>query len=140
MKAAFYKGTRPGVPGLYNRFVRWWTRGIYSHMELSFSDGISASSSFLDGGVRFKAITFDAAHWDLVDLPSAWESRARAWFIAHNGKAYDYWADLRLFIFGPAPASADKYMCSESCMAALGFTDAWRFEPNAAKAVLSSAH
>ncbi len=140
MKAAFYKGTRPGLAGLYNRFVRWWTCGKYSHMELVFSDGQSASSSWLDGGVRFKYIIFDS-NWDVVQLPASWEASARAWFTAHEGKAYDYWAEVR-FCFGFVRASSDKYMCSESCMAALDFTESWRFEPNLAGIVVnhSSIH
>ena len=50
--AAFYQGTRPGLPGLYNRLVRWLDRGEFSHCELVFGDGMSASASFMDHGVR----------------------------------------------------------------------------------------
>jgi hypothetical protein len=116
MKAAFYKGTHPGIPGLYNRFVRWWTRGIYSHAEIVFSDWTSASSSFMDGGVRLKKIKFDPAIWDFIDLP-------------------DDWMNLR-FCFGFMPDSKDKYACSEACMASLVFTDSWRFDPNAMASIL----
>jgi hypothetical protein len=139
MKAAFYKGTRPGLHGLYNRFVRWWTRGNYSHIEVMFSDGMSGSSSFLDGGVRFKKIDFDPANWDFIDLPDELESASRAWFTTHEGKAYDYWMNLR-FCFGFMPESKDKYACSESCMASLGFTDAWRFEPNVMASALGRSN
>ena len=52
MKAAFYKGTRPGLQGIYSRAVRAIDRGPYSHCELVFSDGLSASASYIDGGVR----------------------------------------------------------------------------------------
>ena len=44
-KAAFYKGTHPGVAGIYNRLVRWWTRSPYSHVELIFFDGGSGADS-----------------------------------------------------------------------------------------------
>jgi hypothetical protein len=135
MKAAFYKGTHPGIPGLYNRFVRWWTRGIYSHAEIVFSDWTSASSSFMDGGVRLKTIKFDPAIWDFIDLPDELEPAARAWFVEHEGKAYDYWMNLR-FCFGFMPDSKDKYACSEACMASLVFTDSWRFDPNAMASIL----
>lgn len=33
MKAAFYKGTRPNIQGLYNIIVRAVTKGVYSHCE-----------------------------------------------------------------------------------------------------------
>lgn len=138
MKAAFYKGTHAGLAGLGNRFIRWWTRGIYSHMELVFSDGLNASSSWLDGGVRQKKIDIDNDSWDYVDLPDGGETTARVWFAQHEGKAYDYWADVR-FMFGFAPASKDKWMCSEACMTALGYDQAWRFEPNIAATVLRNA-
>lgn len=133
--AAFYKGTHSGFSGLFNRFTRFWTKGPYSHMELVFSDGMSASSSFIDGGVRTKLIDHDLEKWDLLALPSELEADAIWWFARNSGKAYDYWADIR-FGLGFAPESADKYMCAEACMAALGFTDSWRIEPNAAYAIL----
>lgn len=59
MKAAFYKGTRPCLQGLYNIAVRAVTKGVYSHCELLFSDDQCASASFIDNGVRFKIISFD---------------------------------------------------------------------------------
>jgi hypothetical protein len=135
MKAAFYKGTHAGLPGQFNRLVRLQDRGPYSHMELVFSDGISASSSFIDGGVRFKWITFDPAKWDFIDLPDELEDAARWWFSKHEGKAYDYWAVITDAI-GFVASSENKWMCSESCMAALGFNDSWRFKPNIAFSVL----
>lgn len=135
MKAAFYKGTRPGLGGLFNMLVRFWTKGPYSHVELIFSDGMSASSSFIDGGVRFKLIKYDESRWDFIELPDSLEENARKLFVVHAGKAYDYWANIR-FSFGFIPDSKDKYMCAEAGMAALGFDDAWRFEPNIAASSL----
>lgn len=86
---AFYKGTRPGIQGWYNRLVRCWTRSPYSHCEMIFSDGISSSSSFLDGGVRFKEIEYKPENWDIVELPIEFEKLARLWFIQHEGDSYD---------------------------------------------------
>ena len=68
MQVAFYKGTRSGIAGIYSRGVRFITKGKYSHCELIFSDGMSASASFMDGGVRFKRIEYDPAHWDIIDV------------------------------------------------------------------------
>ena len=66
MQVAFYKGTRSGLSGLFNRLVRWWTRGPYSHCEVVFTDEPSkdggvlcGSSSKLDGGVRLKFVVLD---------------------------------------------------------------------------------
>lgn len=134
-RAAFFRGTPPGLPGLFNRAVRAWERGPHSHMELNFSDGVSASSSFLDGGVRFRYDILLPDEWDFITLPDEWEAPARAWFVAHEGKAYDYWADIR-FINGFALESQDKWMCVESCMEALGFEEPWRFGVNTARVAL----
>jgi hypothetical protein len=68
MKVALYKGKRGGFAGAFDASVRWWTRGPYSHVELVFSDGMSASASARDGGVRFKRIDFKPEHWDFIDL------------------------------------------------------------------------
>jgi len=127
-RIALYKGTRPGIKGIYNRLVRWWTRSPYSHCELVFSDGVAASSSLEDGGVRFKMIAFDAARWDFIDLPAELESRARAWFEQHVGKKYDVIGNLQ-FIIACIPDSHDKWFCSEAVAASLGIADAWRYDP-----------
>jgi hypothetical protein len=137
MRAAFYKGTRPGIAGLYNRAVRFWCQGPYSHCELVFSDGLAASASYMDGGVRFKAIEFDAAHWDLIDLPSTFEASARAWFESRRGAGYDVLGNLR-FVVAPLPDDASRYFCSEALLSALGVPNAWRFCPNGAHDILTT--
>jgi hypothetical protein len=134
-KAAFFKGTHAGLPGIYNRAVRLRGRGPYSHVELVFSDGMAASSSYMDGGVRFKQIDFSDGNWDFVDLPAAWEPAARQWFTDHLGKAYDLMGNVFLAV-GFFPDSADKYFCSEAAGAALGIHEPFRFEPNTLYPVL----
>jgi hypothetical protein len=129
-RLAFYRGTRPGIPGLYNRLVRARGRGQYSHVEMVFSDGLSASSSFADGGVRFKKIDYSADHWDFVDLPAELEHRARRYFEGRVGIGYDIMGNVHL-ILGFLSHSQNRLFCSEAIMAALGFDEAWRFEPNA---------
>jgi hypothetical protein len=134
-QAAFYKGTPTKLASkIFDWGVRHLDSGPYSHMELVFSDGMSASSSFADGGVRFKNITFDPTRWDMVDLPAELEAPARAWFVANEGKAYDIMGDLWQML-GFVRDKSDKSFCSAACMNALGFTEPWRFRPNAAKSV-----
>ncbi|HEV2612548.1 MAG TPA: hypothetical protein VGU61_19960 [Noviherbaspirillum sp.] len=128
LRAAFYKGTRPGIPGIYNRLVRWWTRSPYSHCELVFFDGRSASSSFMDGGVRFKKIDFNPDHWDFVDLPLYLEVPARDWFMQHMGQPYDILGNIH-FILSPIGHDKRKWFCSEAMAAALGFEDPHRYDP-----------
>lgn len=135
-RIAFYKGTRPGIPGIYNWAVRQWTSGPYSHVELVFSDGQSASSSFEDGGTRFKSIAYTSGDWDIFELPAAWEANARAYFEKHvkARTGYDLLGNMR-FLFGLVKQSSKKLFCSEAAAEALSLDTAWRYEPN----VLDSA-
>lgn len=126
--AAFYKVNHTGLSGIYSRAVRWWTKTIYSHCELIFSDGVAASSSFMDGGVRFKHIDFDPTKWDFITLPDAYEDNARKWFASHQGQGYDLMGNLH-FVVGAVSDDKNKWFCSEAVAAALGFNNAWRFDP-----------
>lgn len=128
LRAAFYKGTRPGVAGIYNRLVRWWTRSPYSHVELVMSTGRAWSASFEDGGVRSKLIDFDPAKWDLVDLPAELEQGAEAWFKERRGNKYDLLGNLQ-FVLAAIPHSRKRWFCSEAVAAALGIPEPWRYDP-----------
>lgn len=134
LQVAFYRGTRPGLAGIYNRLVRWWTKSPYSHAELVLSTGRSWSASFEDGGVRSKLIDLDAKNWVLVDLPAHLEQAAEAWFTAHRGAGYDLLGNLQ-FVISPIPHSRGRWFCSEAIAAALGIPDPWRYSP----ATLASA-
>ena len=136
LRAAFYKGTHAGLPGVYNRLVRWWTRSPYSHAELVFDDGQAASSSAMDGGVRFKAIEFDPALWDFVPVPAGLAPAARAWFAEHSGQAYDLLGNLH-FVISAVGDDKRKWFCSEAVAAALGMPDPERFDPGTLHAALS---
>lgn len=127
-RAAFYKSTPAGFHGIYNRAVRWWTHSPYSHCELVFADGVCGSASFMDGGVRFKAIDLNPDHWDIVELPAALEPAARAWFQEHAGQPYDLPGNLH-FLIGAVADDKGKWFCSESIAAALGFPEPWRYDP-----------
>jgi hypothetical protein len=131
LRVAFYKGTRPGLPGGYNYLVRRKERGPYSHCEFIFSDDKSASSSFEDGGVRFKDITYDSARWDIFEMPKHVDERAaRQWFVDHIDDRYDLMGNVyQLFgFFRPTPG---RVFCSAALAAAAGIADPWRFGPNA---------
>lgn len=128
MRLAFYKGRRGGFAGLFDAAVRWWTRGPYSHVELIFSNGLAASASQRDGGVRFKLIAFHPDRWDFVDVGGD-ELAAFAWFEDHDGAAYDY-AGLFGFVWRPGKGAGRRWFCSEAIAAALRYRDPWRFCPN----------
>lgn len=129
MKLALYKGTRPGLAGVYNRGVRLIDRGPYSHVELVLSSGMSWSSSFEDKGVRWKWINYDPARWDFIPLPDHLERYAQAWFEAHEGAKYDVLGNVR-FVLPFLPDGGARYFCSEAVAAALQIPDPWRYGPN----------
>jgi hypothetical protein len=136
MKIAFYKSTKSGFAGIYNRIVRWWDNGKYSHCEIIFSDGLSASSSFADGGVRFKQIEYDPMKWNFIELDLN-ETKTRIWFENHQGCKYDIIGNVR-FIIDFLPDAQDKWFCSESIAESLGIIESWRFSPNTLYSVLKS--
>lgn len=127
MKLAFYKGNKK----IFNKIVRWWDNGPYSHVEIVLDDGMCLSSSFMDGGVRAKRIVFDAGKWDFIDLHGVFDEHLVLDFYQCNKDVkYDTLGTLG-FIIGPTEQK-DKLFCSEFCMAALGFENAWRISPNCA--------
>lgn len=139
MRAAFYKGTRPGLQGIYSWLVRFVDRGPYSHCEIAFSDGLSGSASFIDHGVRTKRIDYDPERWDLIDLPPELEAAARAWFCEHDGQGYDLLGNLR-FVFFMVRESKKDWFCNEAMGAALGHIEPWRLGPNGLAAALRSMY
>jgi hypothetical protein len=131
-RIAFYKGKGR----LFDNLIRWWERGPYSHCELVFSDGATASST-VKNGVRITRRVMHENDWDFIELPAHLEIRARQWFTEHEGKAYDYLGDIR-FIFDFLSASRDKWFCSRACADALGIKEAWRYGPNTLASALRS--
>lgn len=138
MRIAFYKTIRPGIQGVYSHAVRLWTRSPYSHCEAVFSDGMAASSSYIDGGVRFKRIDFNPTHWDFVELDTD-ESRVRQWFEAHEGAPYDLIGNVG-FVVGFIPDARHKWSCAESIAAALGYPEPWRYSPAILRSAISNPH
>jgi hypothetical protein len=136
--AAFFKGTSPGLGALIDWAIHTATEGQYSHCELVFSDGRSASS-VPGAGVRFTAagsINFsDATQWDLIDLSGLDEASALEVFNKNLGNAYDYRGDAH-FALDLVHHDAHDDFCSEICGYALGLEQSWRFDPNALSVVV----
>ena len=130
MKIALYKGREH----LFNKAVSWWTRGPYSHVELILDDGISISSSFRDGGVRYKNINYsNVDNWDFIEIgPEPVELRDKINTI--DSQEYD-WLGLAGFVIRRIGDDRKKKFCSETVMYLLGYLDPWRFDPNTLAAV-----
>lgn len=131
MKIAFYKGRKR----LFNRFISFWTRGPYSHCEAVFDHSpdasrpsMCASSSFMDGGVRFKSILLDPECWDVIEVPGIDQGAARQWFDRRVDAGYDVIGLLSTST--PVPDCKRRYFCSEALGSACGLQEAWRFSPN----------
>lgn len=113
MRVAFYYAS---FGDYVDKFVAWYTGGPFSHCELVFSDGLCFSSSFRDGGVRYKLIDVSGNHWKLFDIgiDNSRELHIKSWCDQHVGKSYD----LVGMIF-PLFARNDRWWCSEVNLAAL---------------------
>ncbi|MBW9104858.1 hypothetical protein [Paraburkholderia phenoliruptrix] len=142
MKVAFYKGTRPGLSGIFNRLMRWRTNSPYSHCELVLAPiddaYLCASSSLEDGGVRFVVTKLDPARWDIVGsgIGTVAERAAVEWFNDHLGEPYNFAAMFSLL--WSRRHREGHWHCSESIGAALGIREPWRFDPATLYAALSS--
>lgn len=123
MRLALYKGK--GQVG--NTLIRWWTRSIYSHCELVI-DGISYSSSLMDGGVRAKRIDHNPEHWDFVALPWAEPHRVESLMRDTLGEPYG-WLDLLWRQVLNRPGDSRGWFCSEWCAAALGLPNPQQYSP-----------
>lgn len=133
MNILFYRGTHPGLAGVYSRGVRLVTKSPYSHCEMLFSDGTAWSSSYLDGGVRavpnFVLEVNNPDDWDMIYLPDElFETRARQWFLDHKGQGYDLLGNLH-FVVSVVGDEKTKWFCSEAVGAALGLDNSWRYDP-----------
>lgn len=118
MKVAFYRAWPHGEP--LDKLISLWTFGPYSHCELVFTDGTAFSSSYRDGGVRFKKIEFLPNRWDLLVIPgppqsfSLFDGMLWDWCNQHEGAGYDL-----LGILSHGLQSSGKWYCSEICAMAL---------------------
>lgn len=128
MKLAFYKGRGT----VFDRAIRWWQRGPYSHVEAvlrSNPDGTAECASSVPGtGVRIASISLPASDWDVLEVVADVEA-VRAWFLNHVGAGYD-WLGIFGFVVRPFRDEPGHFFCSEAIAAALGVREPWRLDPN----------
>lgn len=124
VRLALYKGN--GGPA--NAAIRWWTGSTYSHCELVI-DGVSYSSSLMDGGVRGKVIEFKSAHWDFIELPWADPQRVLDYFAATDADRYGLAGLLVNQVFNRNQRTPHAQFCSEWCARALGIPSGSVYNP-----------
>jgi uncharacterized protein YycO len=115
MQIAFFKGSGK----FYDKLIRIFTFGPYSHVELIFSNGLWFSSSSLDNGVRYTVHT-NMEDWTIFDINITCEEevRIKQWCDIQVGAEYDFLGIFRYYI--PfCQQSPDKWFCSEICLEAL---------------------
>ena len=131
MRIAFYKGTKTGLSGVYNKGVRWIEDGKYSHVEMIFSDGMSGSASFMDGGVRYKQIDYTKhpEDWDIIKCNWIDEDKARSTFNQLVGHPYDIRGNIH-FILGFIKNNPNKMFCSGIAAMCIGMNNYYQYAPN----------
>ena len=126
---AFYNGRDHGtwLDRAIARHDSGGSAGPFSHAELVFNPGAARadlcfSSSWRDGGVRFKRIDLHAppVKWELVALPVPHADAAlvRAWCLRHLGGRYDL-PGVLAFKLPLVRHRLNWWFCSEVCVAAL---------------------
>jgi len=112
MKIAFYIAKHGKFE---DKIISFLTKSPYSHVEMVFSDGICASSSQREDGVRFKKINIYNGKWDVYEVKDIFcERLVRQWFVDNDGDKYDWtgavgsWLGIDLY-------KEDRKFCSQSC-------------------------
>lgn len=118
MKIAFYIAYHGDI---YDWLISLVTLSKYSHCEIVFSDGMCASSSVRDGGIRFKKIDLSDEKWEVFTLKGDYnEAAIRQWFVDNDGDLYDLKAAIAS-AFGIDLLREDRKFCSQACGITLGY-------------------
>lgn len=130
LQLAFYKGKG----NIYDKLIRFWTDGPYSHVELVIND-VCYSSSPRDGGVRKKQINLKSGNWDVFDLDSNQYQEAEIIRFVEGeiekGAKYD-WMGIFFgqFIRFLNLQDPNKWFCSEFCSWPLKVKEKpWKLHP-----------
>lgn len=109
-------------------FIRWWTKGPYSHVAIVI-DGIEYSSSGATKGVYHRVHKFDPENWDYVELGINKQDILQF----YNMTRYDKYDFLSILGFvAPVKDRSKQWDCSEWVSNALkisGVRILWTKEP-----------
>jgi hypothetical protein len=124
---AFYRGREKG--DVLDRVIARHDRGPHSHVEIVFGPlavdpqrpAVCFSSSWRDGGVRFKAIRLEPSLWDTVRIAASERDVAavRRFCVRHVGGRYDVPGVLAFKLPRCLKHRQQWWFCSEIVVAAL---------------------
>ena len=109
-----------------DKAVAFFSKGKYSHIEMIFEDGRSYSSSWQDGGTRFKDIRYSNKHkWDIVEyqVDDYEYSRILEFCLTKLGRKYD-WTGVLSFML-PFHQDRNRYFCTEVTVKAFQHAGLW---------------
>lgn len=129
IKIGFYKGS-PKV--WFHRFIRWWTKSIYSHVELLLDEEtwVSISPALLSSVTTRIVTTYEPDDWDFLEFGvSEVQHHALKEFVAETtGDGYD-WVGMLLSQVLPVIVKArNRWYCSQFIAFALSHSSImkWR--------------
>lgn len=141
MKFAFHKEKVT----IFEKLCSWKMQGPYTHVEALFGPDpvnpkltVCASSKFTEGGVRITSLDFsDTTLWDILEVPGIDEAKSLQWFKDHAGEPYDTRGLIQFITFFPVGHNPKGWFCDEACLASIGMTEAYRFDPNGMYGILN---
>jgi hypothetical protein len=103
--------------GWIDKAIAAHDRGIFSHVELFWEKRETDnwfSSSWRDGGTRFKQIDGSTGHWRYVNVPATleYEDRVYEWCRGEVGHEYDM-AGVVNFLIPLRKPDPTRWFCSE---------------------------
>lgn len=119
---------RKNDPRITSRAIQWWTNSIYSHCELVV-DGVSYSSSAMDGGVRGKIIDMDPDKWDFLELPWVRPESVIDYFQLTDDYKYGWGGLVTSQLFNLNRTDKSTTFCSQWCAAAIALPNAASYSP-----------
>lgn len=116
MKIAFYKTGG----NWFDKLIRWWTFGPYSHVELIDKRGNLYSASQHHNMVRVARFRLKPEHWDVFELSDNLSEKRALYFIRSQMHfKYDWIGILLSQVIPLRIHEPNKWFCSELVFAAL---------------------
>lgn len=111
-----------------NWAIRKWTKRKESHCEI-IVNGMSYSSSLMDGGVRKKRILYSSDNWYFIEIPWASTESIISYYQQTAGNSYGFVSLLSSQVFNRNTDDSDSDFCSEWCARALGLPSPNSYSP-----------